>query len=326
VNAFVTGATGFIGSHLVDLLVARGARVSCLVRQPSKARLPAGVRLVAGSLADEAALRAAAEKADAVFHLAGRVGAWRPSTLDEVNRAGTARVLEAVARVAPSAHFVHLSSLSAAGPSQRGTPRVESDPDAPVSAYGRSKLSGEGAVKAGPVRYTILRPPAVYGPRDRAFLPLFRLARHGIAPIAGDPDQELSLVEVHDLVRAIACVVTPRCAGLTLYASHPAIVTAAGFATLVHEALARHGAARPRHRLVTVPLPLAAVSLAATGAWAAVSGRVTPLVPGKLAELRAPGWTCSPRALTLATGWRGQTSLADGLARTASWYAQNRHL
>jgi nucleoside-diphosphate-sugar epimerase len=327
VKAFVTGGTGFVGSHVVDALLARGDQVRCLVRTPAKAAALFGTRsnleLVAGDLDDEGALRRGAADADAVFHLAGLTGAWRGAELDRVNRGGTERVLRAAAGAAPHlARFVHVSTLSAAGPSRRGTPRRETDPDAPVSRYGRSKLAAERAVRAAPVPWTIVRPPSVYGPRDEEFVRLFRLARLGVVPFTGDLDQELSLVHVRDLAAAVLAATAPPCAGRTYYACHAEVISARTLVTTIARAV-NAVLGRPLDRipaLLAIPGPMAGVALWASGALAALRGRRTALTVDKLPELRAEAWVCSPAALERDTGWRATVPLEEGAQDTARWY------
>jgi nucleoside-diphosphate-sugar epimerase len=324
-KAFVTGATGLVGSHLVELLACRGDEVTCLVRDRRRAVVLPPVRMVIGDLADDRALHTAAAGADVVFHVAGRTGAMRPATLDRVNRDGTARVLAAVARAAPRSRFIYIGSLAAGGPSHRGRPRLETDPDAPVSAYGRSKLAAEALVRSESLPFTVVRPPSVYGPRDQTFLPLFRLARTGRIPMPGDLTQELSYIYAPDLAAAIVAATAPQCVGRTYYVANPEITTGAEFAETIHAAICQvmgTGARRPP-RLLRIPHTIAAVAVTASGAIAALRGRATPLTPDKLPELRATAWTCSPAALTGDTGWTAKTSLVQGTIETARWYGQH---
>ncbi|HWP37696.1 MAG TPA: NAD-dependent epimerase/dehydratase family protein [Gemmatimonadales bacterium] len=328
-KAFVTGGTGFVGSHLVEALLARGHQVRCLVRTPAKAAAlfgtPGGLELVVGDLEDNAALRRGAADVDHVFHVAGLTGAWRKAELHRVNRGGTERVLAAAASAAPRlARFVHVSTLSAAGPSRRGTPRRESDPDTPVSGYGRSKLAAESAVRAGPVPWTIVRPPSVYGPRDVEFLRLFRLAKLGVVPFTGDPDQELSLVHGRDLAAAILAATAPACTGRTYYACHPEVVSGRTLVSTIARAV-NETLGRPMERapaLLAIPSPIAGLALWASGALAALRGRATPLTLDKLPELRAEAWVCSPAALERDTGWRATIALEEGARDTARWYRE----
>lgn len=203
--ALVTGASGFVGSHLVDALVEEGWRVRCLVRTTSRLRwLPrARVELAHGALNDPPALRAALEEARVIFHLAGLTSATSPARYAAVNVEGTRALVAAMRERAPGALLVHCSSLAAAGPSLDGRPLSESDPPRPIGPYGESKLAAERLVASSGLDHVIVRPPAVYGPRDADILAVFRLAARGLALRLGPRGQRLSLVHVRDLAHGL---------------------------------------------------------------------------------------------------------------------------
>lgn len=315
-RALVTGATGFVGSHLVEALRRRGDEVTALVRSPARAeRLrPLGVRLIEGDLDQEPALARAAEVREVVFHVAGLVAARDPADFFRCNRDGTARVLGAAAR-AGVRRFVLVSSLAAGGPTAPGRPLRGPEPPRPVSAYGRSKLAAEELVRAGPVPWTIVRPPTVYGPRDRELLRLFKLARLGVVPVFGDGSQQLSLVHAADLAEAlVAAAAADAARGRLYYACHPEIVTSAELARAVGAAVGR--------RVVVVPVPPRAgrAALALAGGAARVLGRATILTADKANEFFQPAWIADPTPLAADTGWRARYDLAMGLPETYRWY------
>lgn len=315
-KVLVTGATGFVGSHLVEALRRRNAEVTALVRSTGKAQAVErqGVRLVAGDLHDPAALERAAAGQDVVFHVAGLVAARDEAEFLRTNREGTAGLLEAAGR-AGVGRFVLVSSMAAGGPSAPGRPHTGSEPPRPVTAYGRSKLAAEQLVRTGPVPWTILRPPMVYGPRDREVLKVFRLARLGIAPVFGEGTQELSAVHGADLARAlVAAAMAERAAGRLYYACHPETFTSAAFVRSVGAALGRSV------RVLRLPRPLGSAALSVTGAAARLSGRPTILTPDKGNEFFQAAWTGDPRPLVEETGWSPEFSLESGLAHTYAWY------
>ncbi len=282
------------------------------MRRPEKADAlrALGCRLVAGALEDEAAARALAEGADVVFHVAGCVAARSEAEFLRVNRDGAARVAGASAR-AGVGRFLLVSSLSVTGPSRRGHPVDETSGPGPVTAYGRSKKAGEEAVRAAGVPFTVIRPPAVYGPRDRAFLPLFRAASRGVVPLLGDGGQELTLVHAADLARALVAAATAAATlGGTYHAGHPEPVTQRALAEAVGRAVGRPV------RCLTLPAPLVRGVLGVAGAVGRARGRAPLLDGDKANELLAPGWVCSSEALRRDAGWAAEIPLERGLAET----------
>jgi len=203
-TAFVTGATGFIGRHLVDRLIDRGCAVRCLVRPGSEAAARVGVDVVTGTLDDPASYRHALAGCDVVYHLGGLVAAARKDDLLQVNGTGTRLLAEACAALPTPPRFVFMSSLAAAGPPPRGrSQRDERDGPVWVSHYGASKRAGEMALQqlADRLRITILRPGIVYGPDDPKMAALLQAIRMtGIHFTVGFRTPPLSLIHVEDMV------------------------------------------------------------------------------------------------------------------------------
>ncbi len=328
---FVTGGTGFIGSHLVDALLAGSNEVTCLVRNPAKAeRLfshDKQPRIVVGDLNDIEALARGCEHADAVFHVAGLTAARNRTELLAVNGNAT-RTLASVANdTAPNLQrFVYVSSLAAVGPSTKGTSLREQAATRPVSDYGWSKLAGEEAVRASGLPWTIVRPPTVYGPRDTEILKLFKFAKLGICVFFGDGSQELSLVYVADLVDALIKSLSPATQQQVFFACHPEIWTTRTFTTEIYRALEGEKIGRRRPLTLAVPGTLARGILWTTGTVAALLRRTTLLNADKANELLAEAWTCSSQAIVEATGWQPTTGLAAGLRQTADWYRNAKWL
>ncbi len=315
----ITGATGFLGGAVVRALLRRGvppARMRIVVRDPARAAaagLPAA-SLVRGDLADAAAereLSAAAEGAGAVLHCAASLKAWGRSGYHEVNVRGTERLLCAVRAAAPGAHVVFVSSLAAAGPSVDGRGSAAL-PEAcgPVSAYGASKRDAELAVVAMP-RWTIVRPPVVYGPADPATRLLFRQANAPIATVPPRP-QPLSVIHADDVVEALVAAVVQRPHGAVLPLDGPERTDTHAFVRAIAEACGR------RARLVRIPLAIAAAAAVLSDGVARVTGSPGYFNRDKVRELRAEGWVADGSAARSILGCAPRVGLREGLARVAA--------
>jgi len=320
-KVLLTGANGFVGSHILDLLCARGIAAAVLLRPTADPRFIAAHRaaidLRTGSIDDAGSVAAALPDITHVIHCAGCTKALRLSDFDRVNRAGTRHVVEAVSRPGSGVQrLVHVSSLAAAGPAGPGAPAREDDPPHPVSAYGRSKLAGEEEVRtACRAEHVILRPSAVYGPRDAEFLRMFRaIARH-LRP--RPTRQPLSFAFVKDIAEvAVAALTHPAAAGRTYHVAASEVRTAREFADEVAAQL----------RTWTLPLPLPTAALAPFCwlqdglSW--ITRRPSVLSRQKIAELRAPGWVCDASRLRQELGLVCGTALQPGIAQTLAWYRQ----
>jgi nucleoside-diphosphate-sugar epimerase len=198
-------------------------------------------------------------------------------------------------------------------------PKRDAADDRPVTMYGRSKLAGEQVLRGSEHPWVILRPPTVYGPRDRDnLLTVFKAARTGFAPVFGDGSMELSAIYVEDLAAATIRAGTAEgvVAG-TYYVNHPEVVTSA---ELVRQIAATMG--RPV-RLLGVPEPVARGILTLTGGMAALFQRKTILRADKANEFYQEAWTGDPARFTAATGWAATTALREGLARTWTFYQES---
>ena len=315
-RVLVTGATGFVGGHLAEALRRRGDEVTALVRSPGKAGALAqlDVRVVPGDLDDRDSLARAVESQEIVYHVAGLVAARSENEFMRCTRDGTASLVRAASGAGVS-RFVLVSSMAAGGPAPRGRPLTGTEPAQPVTAYGRSKLAAEAAVTASTLPWVIVRPPTVYGPRDREVLKVFRMARLGAAPVFGDGSQQLSAVHGADLASALVASGTAAATvGKIYYACHPEITTSAEFVRAVGAAMGRE------LRLVPIPPAVGRALLAVTEASSRIAGQTTILTRDKANEFFQDAWTGDPGPLTRDSGWQAAHDLTSGLADTYRWY------
>jgi len=316
---FLTGATGFVGSHLARALVARGHEVRALIRRAADRWRLSDLEAiwVEGDLDDGEALRRGCEGASWVIHAAGKVKAPNPEAYLHANHTGTRNVLDAALRAAGIDRFVYISSLAAGGPVRDGRPRAEDNSDEPMTPYGESKLAGEREVMQSAHRLPVvsIRPPAVYGPGDTEVLAFFKAVRWHIKPIFGSRAQCLSLVHVDDLVSGIllACE-SPSAPGEVFYIAEDRPYTMAELEDMIQAALA----IRAVH--VHIPRWLLMAIAHAAGLCGRVGGFTPKLNPDKARDFLEQDWTCTTAKANRLLGYRSQVSFADGARQTVAWY------
>jgi nucleoside-diphosphate-sugar epimerase len=325
-KVLLTGASGFVGSHILDSLRARGIATALLLRPNSSRRFIAAhlpeVEVRPGSILDPESLRSAMAGITHVVHCAGATKACRVSGFYEANQGGTRNVVNAVnGQQGKVQRMVHISSLAAAGPALAQNPACEDILPCPVSDYGKSKLAGELEVSEHcRAEYVILRPPAVYGPRDMELFRLFKAVNRHLLPKPSSK-QNLSLVFVKDLAEAaVTCLTHPAAAGKTYFVASREVVTAR---TLAEEIAAQMN-------VWTVPLPLPTALLwpvcLAQELLSRLTGKPSVLSLQKFAELRAPGWVCDPGRLEREIGFVCATTLESGIPQTLFWYRRHNWL
>jgi nucleoside-diphosphate-sugar epimerase len=315
-KALLTGGTGFIGSHMAEALAAAGVEVHALVRDPARLKCLSrvDVHLLAGDLASVPALPPGL---DWVFHLAGQTKALKKKDYYNVNQKGTASFFEALARQGQRPKIIHVSSLAAAGPSNKPAGRNEEEIPAPVSPYGRSKLAGEGEALARKDRFplTIIRVGAVFGPRDSDFLKFFRSVARGLQPAFGRRPQPMCVCYVKDLVDALLLAArTDTPSGSIFNIGNPAPSDFDELGRLAARILRR------RVRRLVIPLPAVGVAAHVSGAWGRLTGKPTPVNRHKYRELRQPGWTADVGKAKALLGFEARTPLEDAVRETLDWY------
>lgn len=305
----VTGATGFLGRHVVSELAARGWRPRLLVRSqpihPLWKHLEPEV--VLGSLSDRAALVRLARGADAVLHIAGLIKARDAQEFLRVNRDGTRLLAEISREQAPDAHFLAVSSLAAREPA--------------LSDYGASKRAGEDAAfdVLGPERVSVIRPPAIYGPGDRETLVFFQLAQGRLIPLLGGPAARMALIHVHDAAAALAgrLAAGPSGRAQALADDQPG---GYGWQQILAAGAVAVGNARPRY--VRVPAGLLKGAGWLGGTAARLAGQPAMVSSGKVRELLHENWGVEPAELWREPGRPPQFGLQDGFSSTAQWYRE----
>jgi nucleoside-diphosphate-sugar epimerase len=308
--AVLTGGTGFLGRYIAQAFVEAGWRVRLLIRQatddPMLATMPLERQL--GSLSDVPSLDRLVSGAAVVIHAAGLVKALRRAQFMEVNRDGTARLAEAVARTPGGTRLVLISSLAARSPT--------------VSAYAESKRAGEAAITAVLCerRRVILRPGAIYGPGDREGGAMLRLASGWVVPVIAAPEPRIAMVHARDAAAAVLAMAQagaePGC-----YEISDARRDGYGWRELLRvigEAVGRH----PR----AIPVPDAAVLAAGTtrDGLAALTGRPAIFGRGKARELLHRDWSVAPERQIASALWRPRIDLETGMRETATWWLGNR--
>ena len=325
-KVFVTGATGFIGSHLVEALVQRGAQVRCLVRNRRHLGwvkdLP--VEFVVGNCQEKNSLIQGVTDVDQVFHLAGVTTAVKEKTYFEVNALGTENLVQAcIENNTRLQKFIYLSSQAAAGPCRRGERKRESDPCEPVSPYGKSKLLGEELAlsHSHELPLLILRPCAVYGPRDKGFYALFECLSKGIKPCLSDHDQHISMCYVEDLVRAILLAAeTQTESGEILFLSDGHDYRMDEIGDIFAHAM----------EVSALQLRLSKRMLFGMAFFAEcfsrVSGKPSIMNRGKVEEMIQKNWLCDITKARALLGFEPWISLARGAKLAVDWYKEENWL
>jgi dihydroflavonol-4-reductase len=312
----ITGATGFVGSHLLEKLRSRGEAVRCLVRPATDTRrLPTGVEIALADLATGQGVDRALEGIATVIHVAGVTKALSPAHYF----AGNARATETLARALAgrSIRMVHVSSVAAIGPSLDGRPVEEDAAPHPVSTYGRSKLEGEILVRSLVPDAVIVRPPVVYGPRDTDVFQILKAVSKGLVLQISGGERWFSTIYVEDLADGLwAAARAPKAAGRTYFLAHRDPVSWRQLGATAAKIMGRY----PR----TLRVPVAAVnSVAFFGEmWSRISRNPAIISREKVAEARCRFWTCDPGRAAAEFGFEAPTPLAAGLAKTLAWYKE----
>jgi nucleoside-diphosphate-sugar epimerase len=316
-RVLVTGATGFIGSHLVDELLWKGYEVTALLRRSSDDHWLKGkpVDLLYADLVSQDA--PSLDGFTYVFHLAGVTRSSRKRGFIEGNTVSTGKLIAAAGRAEGIQRFVYLSSLAAAGPSSPEGARCEGDACCPVSWYGESKLQAEDVVlgcrTALPV--TVLRPAVVYGPRDTYMLEYFKVLSRGLMPCVGRKPVYLSFCYVDDMVSALTLTITrEHPSGAVFFISDGEEYTLDFFADVVSSALDR------TPRKLRIPAWAAWVCAVVSDTCSVVTKQPSPFHRSKYAEAVQRYWVCDVAKAKKVLGFRLRFGLEAGVRVTLQWY------
>jgi len=322
VKVLVTGASGFLGSHIAEQFADAGHEVRLLLRRTSSREfLTFPHEEAIGDVTDLNSLRPAVEGVDTVVHPAGLIKGRSEAEFRAVNDEGTSNLLKAIEERTPDLRrFIYVSSMSAHGPGRRGEPRpVEAEPR-PISAYGRSKLGGETATRASALagRSVIFRMPVIYGPRDPALLLFFKAVRYRIAPLLRGGRNRLSIIYASDAARAVleATMAEANVDGRTYCPEDGAVYAWRDLLSAIESASGR--------RAVRLPVPL--IGYQAAGLASELFGRITGHAQvfdrDKVREMRRSAWVCSSTALRDDLGWRPRVQVEEGARLTHQWYCE----
>jgi nucleoside-diphosphate-sugar epimerase len=323
----VTGATGFIGRHLVDALASQGGDVRCLTRgqPPSDSRANVSFYQADYTRGDLGLSENVFRGASAVYHLAGATRAVSAAQFGEANSVLTERIADRLTALGEKPRFVLVSSQAAAGPAPDAQhPKRETDVPAPIEDYGRSKLAAERAIVArgNELPFTIVRPVAVFGPGDRDFLSIFEMAKRGVAVYPGIRHSSVNTIYVGDLVAGlIAAASSPESIGRIYFlgddTSRPWPTIYSTIADVVGQGTG-----------ISISLPRGLIGVA--GSVGDFLGGITgkpSIVNSNKAVLATPKyWLCSSERARKDFAFVTPTSLRDGMRLTYDWYLQHRWL
>ena len=319
-RSLVTGGSGFIGSHLVELLLARGHTVRCLVRRTSDLKWLKGlpVEYIYGDLFDAEVLCRAVDAADYVYHSAGLTKAKKKEEYYRANTLGTQNLLEAVLTSTPRIkRFVLISSQTAAGPSNGKTPVTEETPPHPITTYGKSKLRAEQeCLKLRErVSTTIVRPPVVYGPRDKDVFEFFHTMSRGLQPMVGMREKYVSFIHAEDLVRGIVMAAeSPNAVGSTYFVANKGFYGWREVGEITRRVLGT--------KALRIRIPEFGVyGVAAFAEFFALFSKKPALINfEKARDMVQDYWTCDGSKAERDFGFHAEISLEEGIRDAVEWY------
>jgi len=323
-KVLVTGANGFIGSHLVKELLDRGYEVNCLVRHTSDITSLRGLsaELFVGDVREPETLVAPMKGVDYIYHLAAELMVTSREMFEETNTQGTIHMLEAAERYAAPTlkRFLYVSSQAAAGPSEGAAALDETAAPKPISWYGVSKKQAEEAVNAAAERLpvTIVRPSSVYGERERDVSQVFPLVERHLQPKLGVGTKLAVLVYVGDLVRGfIEAAESPNTLGQTYFLNHAEVLSSKDIVKTIAKAMGK-----PHGLLLPVPISLIRLVAPIAGLVYDFTGARPPMTRDKAREIAQQFWVADPSRAKRDFGWQARSNLLEGMQATTRCFLE----
>lgn len=322
----VTGSNGFVGSHICETILESGYRVRALVRRTSNLANLKGldVELVYGDLNDFDSLLKAVEGVAAVINNGGLTRAIDPDMFYKVNSEGTDNILKAILQSNPGLEkYVQVSSCAACGPSDSKTPIDENHPPKPLTVYGKSKLEGEKIATncSDKIPVTILRPSAIYGPRDGEMLSFFKIIKWGIKPTFGVGECYINFTYVEDFARAVVkSIESDVPSGGVYFVTEKRVYSYSEAGDIISEVLKRKGLD------IHIPVTLLEFAGRLSEIISRKRGKAAIFTKDKAIEISQKYWLVKSDKIERDMGFVASTSFREGIERTVSWYKENNLL
>lgn len=316
----VTGASGFVGSHMVDYLLSKGHEVRCILRKSSSTKWleNKNIKIFNSGLSDKDGLAEAIKNADYIYHIAGVVKSKTRDGYFKGNVEPTRNILDVCLKVNPNIkRILIVSSLTACGPTKIGKPVNEKTPENPITTYGESKFMQEQLAKSyfDKLPITIVRPPAVYGPRDTEIYLVFKTFQKGLMTLVGFNKKELSLVHVFDLVHGIYLAsINEKSKGQTYFISSDEISDWDKVAKILEDVFEK--------KALKIKIPHLIVYLIAAIAqfFSLFSKKPATFNLEKARDFVQEAWTCSISKAESELNFRPLLSTEEGIKQTIEWY------
>lgn len=327
-KVFLTGITGFLGSHIAEGLHKQGHEIYALVRSKGTSRsAPTNIPFhpIEGSLPNCENLVSILSQVDAMIHVAGKVKALSQEEFEDTNAQGTQNLVKACLKANPKPKiFLYISSIAVFNPSLDGDDFcIPPEKCHPVSWYGASKLKGEKFLQSleGKIRTLTLRPPVLYGPRDKELLPLFKSIKMGFAPLFGKGDNKLSLCFIKDVADCVVSLVERPPSQDEIFTLDDGVVY-----TWKSLALSVAKIMNKKTRTISIPPLLFKMGAFFTETFAKMRGKAHIFTGNKIKEMEQTNWVCGYQKLFQIQGWKPKTNFEEGSKITYDFYKTNHWL